>query len=199
MVGEVTCTDTELSRILHYIRKGWPKEILDALVPFGRRRHELTVEGGSILWGTRVIIPCKLRPQILKELHKGHPGIVRMKVLARSHVWWPNIDKDVEGCAKACQACHSNKNAPPKAPLCPWRWPWNRIHLDFAGPVGGKMLLIVTDAHSKWPEVQVMTTTTASKTIEVLREMFARYGIPEYLVSDNGPQFVSAAFVLVME
>ena len=56
------------------------------------------------------------------------------------------------------------------------------------------MLLIVTDAHPKWPEVQVMTTTTASKTIEVLREMFARDGIPEYLVSDNGPQFVSAEF-----
>ena len=99
--------------------EGLAKGRLDALVPFRRRRHELTVEGGSILWGTRVIIPRKLRPQILEELHKGHPGIVRRKALARTHVWWPNIDKDVEGCAKACQACHSNKNAPPKAHYAP--------------------------------------------------------------------------------
>ena len=50
------------------------------------------------------------------------------------------------------------------------------------------------DAHSKWPEVEVMSSTTSGKTIEVLRSMFARHGLPEQLVSDNGPQFTSAEF-----
>ena len=81
-----------------------------------------------------------------------------------------------------------------KAPLHPWAWPtlpWQRIHVDFAGPVRGKMLLIIIDAHSKWPEVYTMSSTTASKTIAKLRDAFARFGLPEQLVSDNGPQFVS--------
>ena len=86
---------------------------------------------------------------------------------------------------------------PPKLHLHPWAWPalpWQRVHVDYTGPVMGKMLLVITDAHSKWPEVHIMSTTTASSTIEVLRELFARYGLPEQLVSDNGPQFVSDDF-----
>ena len=56
------------------------------------------------------------------------------------------------------------------------------------------MFFLVTDAHSKWPEVSIMSSTTAVRTISVLREMFSRLGIPEQLVSDNGPQFLSDEF-----
>jgi len=56
------------------------------------------------------------------------------------------------------------------------------------------MLLIVVDSYSKWPEVPVMSSTPASKTVTVLREIFARNGIPRELVSENGPQFVSQEF-----
>ena len=56
------------------------------------------------------------------------------------------------------------------------------------------MLLVVVDLHSKWIEVQKMSTTTAVATIEQLRVMFARWGIPETIVSDNGPQFVAQEF-----
>ena len=56
-------------------------------------------------------------------------------------------------------------------------------------PYTGKNFAV--DAHSKWPEAKVMFTTTAACTITALREMFARYGIPLQLVSDNGPQVVS--------
>ena len=120
-----------------------------------------------------------------------------MKALARSYVWWPGLDQQIEERAKSCSACQVNKNAAPKAPLHPWAWPtvpWQRIHIDFAGPVEGKMLLIIVDAHSKWPEVFIMSTTTSTKTITKLRETFARFGLPEQLVSDNGPQFVPEEF-----
>ena len=72
--------------------------------------------------------------------------------------------------------------------------PWSRIHIDFMGPLFGKSYLVIVDAHSKWPEVFEMSTTTTSKTIDVLRQVFAAHGLPDHLVSDNGPQFTAAEF-----
>ena len=83
------------------------------------------------------------------------------------------------------------------APLLPWIWPsrpWQRVHVDFAGPFKGRMFLILVDAHSKWPEVVEMSSTSAAKTIEVLRQIFAAYGLPEQLVSDNESHFTSDEF-----
>jgi len=86
---------------------------------------------------------------------------------------------------------------PTKAPLHPWEWattPWQRIHIEFAGPFQNSMFLVVVDAHSKWPEVFPVSSTTSSSTIEVLPDLFIRFGIPEEIVSENGAQFVSDEF-----
>ena len=66
--------------------------------------------------------------------------------------------------------------------------------MDFAGPYQSKMFLIVVDAHSKWPEVIQMSSTSAEQTVVVLRQLFATYGLPLQLVSDNGPQFTAVEF-----
>ena len=98
---------------------------------------------------------------------------------------------------KSCTSCQSVKEAPPVAPLHPWIWPakpWERIHVDFAGPYQNKMFLIVVDAHSKWPEVIQMASTSAEQTIIALPRLFATYGLPLQLVSDNGPQFTAVEF-----
>ena len=63
------------------------------------------MEGDSVLWGVHVVIPVKLRYCVLEEMHRGHPGVVRMKALAHSHVWWPELDRDVEDRVKACMSC----------------------------------------------------------------------------------------------
>ena len=131
---------------------------------------------------------------MLKQLHVGHSGIVRMKELARSYFWWPGLDKHIEENAAQCTTCQTVRNTPPPAAVHPWEWPaepWQRVHIDFAGPFEGKMFLVVVDAHSKWPDVTIMKSTTTGKTIERLEEMFSRYGLPEQLVSDNGAQFVA--------
>ena len=128
----------------------------------------------------------------------------RMKSVARSYIWWPGLDEEIERLVRECQSSQALKNARPAAALHPWSWPtppWRRVHLDFAGPVEGSILLLAVDAYSKWPEiyVQLMSSTTAVKTIEVLRTVFARYGLPVQIVTDNGPQFVATEFKTFMK
>ena len=81
-----------------------------------------------------------------------------MKAVARSYFWWPGVDKSIENIAKSYTACQAVKLSPAMAPLQPWVWPaqpWKRVHVDFAGPFQGALFLVVVDAHSKWPEVQL--------------------------------------------
>ena len=75
-------------------------------------------------------------------------------------------------------------------PQQPWKW----LHLDFAGPFEGQMWLIIVDTCSKWPQVIAMTSTTAERTVDILRSLFSRYGIPDKIVMDNGPQFTAEEF-----
>lgn len=124
-----------------------------------------------------------------------------MKEIARSYFWWPGLDAAIEEKAASCADCQKLRNQPQLAPLHPWNWPeepWQRIHIDFAGPVENHMFLVAVDAHSKWPEVAIMENTSSKKTIEELRSMFSRYGLPQQLVRDNGPQLVSEEFETFM-
>ena len=197
-----TRVDPVLSKVLRYSQHGWPPVGPERLKPFYQRRDELSVEAGCLLWGLRVVVPAVCQTAVLKELHTGHPGIVRMKSLARVHVWWPGIDKDIEQMVRNCASCQALRNTPPTAVLHPWSWPdqpWKRIHIDFAGPFQGSMFLVVVDSHSKWLEVVPMTTTTTQKTLEVLSTLFATHGLPEQIVSDNGPQFTSVEFETCMK
>ena len=104
-----TRADPLLARVRHCLQQGWPHKIPPELLPYWRRRGEMTLEGDCVLWGMRVVIPVKFQSKVLAELHQGHPGIVRMKSIARSHVWWPELDMAIEGCAKSCSACQVNK------------------------------------------------------------------------------------------
>ena len=140
------------------------------------------MEAGCLLWGMRVVVPDSCRKDVLHELHTSIPGIVKMKSLARVHVWWPGIDKCIEQLVRECETCHSVRNNPSSTLLDPLSWPdapWKRIHVDFAGPFQGSMFMVIVDAHSKWLEVVPMSTTMTEKTLDVLRSMFARYGLPE--------------------
>ena len=186
-----------LSKVLRCVRNGWPDHIPNELRPFWQKREEIAVEGDRVMWGTRVTVSDKLCKQVIEELHRAHPGVGHMKALAHNHIWWPRLDQQVEDCVKSCTSCQLNKHYPPKAPLHPWAWrtiPWQRVHVEYAGPVCGRMLPIIFDTHSKWPEVFTMSSTTSGKTITKLREPSARSGLPEQLVSDNGSQFGSEKF-----
>ena len=105
---------------------------------------------------------------MLNELHQAHPGMSKMKGLARSYVWWPNMDRDVEAHVQSCEVCAINQNMPDKTPLHPWEIPtksWSRIHVDYAGPIEGKMVLVTVDSYSKWIEADVVSGSSAQVTI----------------------------------
>ena len=107
------------------------------------------------------------------------------------------MDADIEKLVQGCSECQAIQSSPPVAPLHPWKWPtrpWARLHLDFAGPFLGKMCLVLIDAHSKWIEVFCTSAATSAVVIEELRSVFARFGLPETIVTDNGTSFVSAEF-----
>ena len=80
----------------------WPSQVSPELQPFFIRRDGYHMDE-CLLWGMRVIVPVKHRKQVLEELHIGHPGIVRMKSLARIHVWWPKIDQDITNMVHRCR------------------------------------------------------------------------------------------------
>ena len=179
-IKQWTARDPVLSRVKRFVEKGWKDTKEDVLKPYASRRDKLSIQDSCLLWGSRVVIPAVARDKVLDELHDGHPDISRMKSLARSAVWWPKIDADLEQKVKKCGKCQVNKKNPAVSPLHPWEWPkrpWVRIHIDHAGPFQGKLFLLVVDAHSKWMEVVIVLSTSSQATIKALKPMFSCHGL----------------------
>ena len=192
-----TNRDPVLSRVKQMILQGWQRDIDAAFQPYSQRSKELTVQSDCILWGSRVVIPEAGRGQVMAMLHDGHPGMTRMKAIARGVIWWSGIDAEIERKVKECPECQVNQKSPTLAPLHPWEWPsqpWTRLHIDFAGPFEGKMFLVVVDSHSKWLDVIPVANANTVTTIKELRKQFATHGIPNIIVSDNGTAFTSGEF-----
>lgn len=195
VIKQQTGRDPMLSRVISYIRDRWPTDNeIRELQPYFNRRNELYEELGCVMWGHRVVIPEGCRARVLRELHEPHMGIVKTKASARSYVWWPGIDEAVEATCRECAVCAGEADSPQRHVVTPWPWPsrpWERVHLDFLGPIWGKIYLVMVDARTKWLEVFPVPSTAASYTIEKLMEVFSRWGLPRQIVSDNGPPFTS--------
>ncbi|XP_011699445.1 PREDICTED: uncharacterized protein K02A2.6-like [Wasmannia auropunctata] len=191
-----TRKDKTLLKIIEALEQG------KSLVPLGYKDNEFALQNGIILRKERVIIPESLKGRILKELHAGHFGCVKMKNLSRNFCWWLGIDKDIETLVKNCKACNTFSNNP--SSKIKHRWepaaePFQRVHVDFAGPFMSHNFLILVDAFTRWPEVHLIKSINAEKTIEKCRKIFTTFGLPQVLVSDNGRTFVSKEFKFFLE
>jgi len=195
-----TDRDPTLSKVKRYTKLGWPASLGNEdvlLKPYFNRRLELSLEDNVLMWGNRVVVPSCSQCRVIELLHSTHIGVSRMKSLARQYVWWPKIDADIDAKVKACRTCAVAGPAPPPTVLHPWEWPkqpWSRIHVDYAGPFLSKMFLVIVDSHSKWIDVHITNSCNTATTIEKLQCTFASLGLPEIIVSDNGPSFASTEF-----
>ncbi|XP_049520191.1 uncharacterized protein K02A2.6-like [Dermacentor silvarum] len=120
--------------------------------------------------------------------------MVAMKKGARSYVWWTGIDTVIKEMVRQCCECRSTQKSPPKAPIPTWdrpQTPWHTVHVEFTGTLVGPTYLVVVYAHKKWVEVRHVMQATSAVVIDVLRSLFAMFGIPRKVVSDNGKAFIS--------
>ena len=197
-IATATSKDPVLKQVKHFVLKGWPRQAPNqALVPYFRRRNDLTIQNGCIICGIRIVIPSVFQSKLLHILHETHPGKVRMKALARSYMWWPKLDGQIENMSDICKTCAEMAKDPAKTSHHKWEFPerpWQRLHIDFAGPFLNYMWFIMVDAHSKWPIVIPTKDTSAENTVEMMLDTFATHGLCEQIVSDNGSQFTSEVF-----
>ena len=163
-------------------------------------RQELSFcdESHIILRGSRIVIPQLLQPKIINIAHEGHQGLVKTKRLLREKVWFPNIDRLVEAKISSCIACAATSSEKTREPLRMTELPsspWTEVSIDFQGPYpSGDYLLVVIDDYSRYPEVEIVSSTSVKSTLPKLHAIFARHGVPNVVKTDNGSPFCAADF-----
>jgi transposase InsO family protein len=195
-----TRNDAVLSKVIHFLQTGWPSaaqlEGAD-LKQFHTIREGLQEKRGIVMYGARVVIPKELRPAILEELHRCHQGMVRTKANARQYVFWNNINEDIEEMIRQCQSCQEWAHSTPETIVTPTHWPkepWVQLNIDLAGPMNGRWILVVVDQSSKWVEALPLAQPDSASIIGSLRHIFASFGLPQCILSDNASYFQSADF-----
>lgn len=196
---EATLSDSVLSQVKSFVRSGFPRKLSNMnpqLEPYYKIQQELSIHNELLLYRNRIVIPEIYRAIVMKQLHAGHPGTSSMRSSARTVVFWPNMDLDLDQITKSCTECFANNS--PKG-IKPSKWPetplmWQRLHVDWCGPIDGYYFIVIIDSKSKFLDVHASKGLTSSKTVEHLRRTFSNFGLPEELVSDNGPCFISKEF-----
>ena len=161
-----------------------------------RKKGSLSIGDGFIVYGNRIVIPEDCQTDILKILHESHQGFDKCNEVAKGAVWWPNLARDLKNMTMTCSYCLERKPAqryePMKSTELPSR-PWEMLGTDLC-QVKGHSFLVVIDYYSRWLEIKLLKTTTSEAVIKKLKEIFAVHGIPDILLSDNGPQYMSHEF-----
>ena len=156
-----------MNALAEVIYEGWPdtlKELPTDLRIFWSYRDVLGIEDGVIFKGKQVVIPFPLRKDILSQLHKGHQGIEKTRLLARESVYWPKINEDIEKMVKRCVACQELQDNNTKEPLIPMETPngaWKVLGTDIF-EIKGTFYLILSDYYSRYPIVREIRSPVTS-------------------------------------
>ena len=202
-MAKESAKDPVIANVMRFTREGWPPKDRregskdDDIEDFRKLAVSLSTAHGCLLYGSRLVIPHSLRPQVLQLLHLGHFGMQRMKQLARTAIYWPRIDAAIVDLCHRCTACAEHQAKPPKPANHPWMLPekpWSRVHVDHAINLLGSNWLVLIDAYSKYPCIHPTTSTSTKATTELLEQDFAHFGYPHTIVSDNATSFSSEEF-----
>ena len=189
--------DAVCQTLIKYIKNGWPEKwrLNSALLPYWQYRGELTAPDHLLMYGSRLLIPSSLRLDVLDKLHEGHQGITKCRRRARQSVWWPGLNKEVEDMVKNCRSCCINEMNHPEplmtTPL-PQR-PWEKV-ATYLMQLNKANYIVVVDYYSRYIEIASLKDTLSRTIIMHMKSIFARHGIPQVVVSDNGPQYASEEF-----
>ena len=153
--------------------------------PYWEAQGDLTIGEDLLLYGGRIVVPEALQTETLQKLHQGHQGIQRCRLRTQSSVWWPGISRKIKDFVSQCLECCRDA-IPTKEPLLPTQLPDYTTNGRRPVPICLCSMELHT-SYSRFPEVIQLTSLMIS-VINALKATFARYGIPETLVSDNGPQ-----------
>ena len=133
---------------------------------------------------------------MLTLIHQGHLGVEKCLLKARDCLFWPGITKDIKEMSSNCTTCMQYGKQQQKQPLQQHSlpsYPWQKLASDLFD-YKGSQYLVVADYYSKFPIVRKLSSTTSAAVINHLKSVFAEYGIPETIITDNGPQYNSKEF-----
>lgn len=194
-----SANDPVLSELRKTIQQGWPKSKSDVTGPLHAYydfRDELTVEDHLVFKGPVVVVPTSLRKEMLVACHDTHIGIEGCIRRARESMFWPRMATELKAYVTKCDVCMAHRSTPQKETLTSHEFsprPWSKVGADLC-ELHGRNLLVVVDYFSNFIEVENLHTTTTLAVSKALKIMFARYGVPDILMTDNGPQFSSTEF-----
>ena len=199
-----TLNDAVCQQIKRYIQYGWPeyKECPQFVKNFYTFKESLTEAGELLFYNNRSFIPLLERQQVLKDIHTGHLGESKCLERAKDLVWWPGLTTEVRDLVKTCATCLKHRSQP-REPLIsvpfPER-PWWQIGMDLCTvEERGNDYLIIMDYFSRYLIAEKLTDTTAETVCRTVKKVFSLFGIPNSVISDNGPQFVSDRFKQLMD
>ncbi|UYV69222.1 K02A2.6-like [Cordylochernes scorpioides] len=194
-IFEAQQEDTTLKAVVNYLEQGWPdkKKMSQTLLSYWHVKDELGVQNGLLMRICRLVIPASMKLEILDKLHAGHFGITKTRLRARETVWWPGISEEIAETVRKCSVC-IQEAVSKHEPLIPTNFPtrpWQKIGMDLF-KFENKWYLVVIDYYFRFPEMIQLDRLTASVVVRSCKSIFARHGIPETVVSDNGTQFGAA-------
>ena len=196
-IKECQLNDETCQLVSSYCSSSWPdRKSAPALVkPYLSLAAEFSVVDGILMRGSRIVIPQSLQKEMLDKLHTGHQGITKCRNRARQSVWWPGLSTQLEELVNNCETCckHQHQRAQPMTPSELPELPWQKVATDLF-EWNNDNYVLVTDYYSRYIEVAKLNRSTAGEVILRLKSIFARHGLPEVVVSDNGPQYSSELF-----
>ena len=192
-IENAVAKDPTLQAVIFAVKSGvWHKApdtvSLSELSRYEKIKEQLTCTETLLLKSDRIVVPAALQERIVDIAHEGHLGIVKTKALLREKVWFPCMDRMVENKIKSCLPCQvvtpMYNREPLRMSLLPNN-PFDEVSIDFAS-VNGETFLLVIDDHSRFPFVEPVSSTSANVVIPKLDKLFAMFGRPRVVKSDNG-------------